>query len=143
MPRVMAGRALVAGTASGRVLRLAPLSFWGGFDPEAGRVIEPSHPQFGVELAGRILVMPLGRGSSSSSNVLAEAIRLNTAPAAILLRDPDLILATGAWVAAELYGRACPVLLLAEADWVSLPEGELLHIRCEGECAEIRGEGLH
>ena len=55
--------------------------------------------------AGRILVMRAGRGSSSGSSVLAEAIRAGTAPAAIVLAERDAILAVGAMVAAELYGR--------------------------------------
>ena len=46
--------------------------------------------------------MPSGRGSSSSSSVLAEAIRAGTAPAAIVLGEADPILALGAIVAREL-----------------------------------------
>ena len=111
---------LVAGEARGPVLATAPLSFWGGYDPEAGIVIDRSHPALGAALAGRILVMPSGRGSSSSSTVLAEAIRLGTAPAAIVLCEPDPILVIGALVAARLYGRTCPIVMLAEADHVRL-----------------------
>ena len=59
-------------------------------------------------LTGRMLVMPCGRGSSSSSYVLAEAIRAGTAPAAIILREPDRIMALGAIVARELYDIAVP-----------------------------------
>ena len=73
------GRVLVVGTASGQALVLdEPLSFWGGFDAETGRVIEERHPQAGASIAGRVLVMPSGRGSSSSSSVLAEALRRGT-----------------------------------------------------------------
>jgi predicted aconitase with swiveling domain len=69
----------------------APLSLWGGLDPHSGRLCDHHHPQLGATIAGHILVMPSGRGSSSSSSVLAEAIRLGTAPAAILLAEPDEI----------------------------------------------------
>jgi predicted aconitase with swiveling domain len=55
--------------------------------------------------------MPSGRGSSSSSSVLAECIRGGTAPAALLLYEPDPILVVGAIVARELYGRTIPVAL--------------------------------
>jgi len=103
---------LVAGAARGPVLRLAePLSFWGGVEPRTGRIIDRRHPQHGACVTGTVLVMPGGRGSSSSSTVLAEAIRLGTAPAAILLTEPDPIVALGAVVALELYGIAVPVLL--------------------------------
>jgi predicted aconitase with swiveling domain len=89
-----------------------PLSLWGGVDPASGTVIDARHPQRGESVAGRILVMAAVRGSSSSSSILAEAIRAGTAPAAILLGEPDLILAVGAAVGEELYGRRMPVVVL-------------------------------
>ncbi|MBN9223135.1 MAG: DUF126 domain-containing protein [Mesorhizobium sp.] len=88
-----------------------PLSFWGGIDAETGEIIDHSHPGLGQSVAGKILVMPSGRGSSSSSSVLAEAIRRGTAPAAILLERPDPILAVGAIVAEFLYGISMPLVV--------------------------------
>jgi hypothetical protein len=106
------GRTLVAGTAEAEALVLEePLSFWGGVDPATGEVIDVHHSQRGANVAGRVLVMPSGRGSSSSSSVLAEAIRAGTAPAAIVLLEPDPIVALGAIVARELYGTAIPVVV--------------------------------
>jgi predicted aconitase with swiveling domain len=113
---ILNGIFLVSGEARGPVLATAPLSFWGGYDPEAGHVIDRSHPALGAALAGVILVMPSGRGSSSSSTVLAEAIRLGTAPAGIVLSEPDPILVIGALVAGRLYGRTCPIVMLAGPD---------------------------
>lgn len=103
---------LVAGEARGPVLALdAPLSFWGGFDAATGTIIDHTHPQAGESLAGHVVVMPTGRGSSSTSSVLAEAIRAGTAPAAIVLGVADEIIALGAIVADELYGVVMPVLV--------------------------------
>jgi predicted aconitase with swiveling domain len=107
---------LVAGRAEGPVFATMPLSFWGGYDPEAGRVIDRSHPALGMGLGGVILVMPTGRGSSSSSTVLAEAIRLGTAPAGIVLSEPDPIMVIGALVASRLYGRTCPIAVIGAED---------------------------
>jgi predicted aconitase with swiveling domain len=105
-------RVLVAGAADGDALALdEPLSFWGGVDPATGLVIDPHHPQRGERVSGRVLVLPSGRGSSSSSSVLAEAIRAGTAPAAIVLLEPDPILALGSIVARELYGARVPVVV--------------------------------
>lgn len=105
-------RVLVAGEASGVALVLdEPISFWGGLDPATGRLIDVHHPQAGEVVTGRVLVMPSGRGSSSSSSVLAEAIRAGTAPAAIVLREPDPIVALGSIVARELYGTRVPVVV--------------------------------
>ncbi len=102
---------LVPGTAYGSTLVLdEPLSFWGGVDPITGEIIDRSHPQSGTVITDRILIMPGGRGSSSASSVLAECIRAGTAPAGIILEEPDPLLALGSLVAAELYpDRLCPV----------------------------------
>ena len=96
----------------GRLVLTDGLSLWGGMDPATGELIDAHHPQRGANLAGRIVVMPSGRGSSSSASVLAEAVRAGTAPAAILLAEPDLILSIGAAVAEELYGVVVPVVVL-------------------------------
>ena len=80
-------------------------------DVETGRIIDRSHPDLGETVSGRILVMPGGRGSSSSSSVLAEAVRRGTGPAAIVLAIPDPILTVGAIVAQALYGARCPVVV--------------------------------
>ena len=105
-------RTLVPGRATGEVLVLdEPLSFWGGVDPASGEIVDVHHPQRGANVTGRVLVMPGGRGSSSSSSVLAEAIRAGTAPAAVVLLEPDPIVALGAIVARELYGVVVPVVV--------------------------------
>lgn len=101
-----------------------PLSLWGGLDPATGELIDAHHPQRGANLAGRALVMPSGRGSSSSASVLAEAVRAGTAPAAILLGEPDLILSIGAAVAEELYGVRVPVLVLSRARLEAIRDGD-------------------
>ena len=64
--------------------------------------------------------MPSGRGSCSSASVLAEAVRAGTAPAAILLGEPDLILTIGAAVAEELYGTIVPVVVLPEEEFAAI-----------------------
>ncbi len=104
---------MVAGEAGGEVLRLdEPLSFWGGLDPTTGRIIDRRHPQVDEVVAGRVLVMPSGRGSSGGSSVLCEAVRAGVGPVAVVMAEPDEIIALGAVVADELYGRLVPVVVL-------------------------------
>ena len=104
-------RVLVDGVATGELLRLTePLSLWGGLDPETGLIIDRSHPQVGRSMTGAIVSMPHGRGSSSSSSVLAEALRMGTGPAGFVLEIPDPILVVGALVAHRLYGMVCPIV---------------------------------
>ena len=119
-------RRYAAGEAEGLALVLAePLSFWGGIDAVTGRIIDRHHPDLGACITGTILVMPGGRGSSSSSSVLAEAIRRGTAPAGIVLAVADPILTVGVLVAESLYDVRCPIVVCAIDD---IRTGERLRI---------------
>ena len=130
----MRGRVLADGTAAGLALALdEPLSFWGGVDPASGEIVDARHPQRGRSVAGRVLLMTAARGSSSSSSVLAEAVRAGHGPAAILLGEADLILSVGAAVAEELYGRRVPILQLDPSDLVAIPDGARVSIGEGGE----------
>jgi predicted aconitase with swiveling domain len=121
----MDSRVLVAGSASGPALVLdEPLSLWGGLDPVTGEIVEANHPQRGEIVTRRILVMPSGRGSSSSATVLAESIRLDTGPAGIVLGEPDHIIAIGALVASELYGITIPVFVASPDGYATIRDGD-------------------
>ncbi|MBR8332606.1 aconitase X swivel domain-containing protein [Burkholderia ambifaria] len=113
--RQLTGDTLVPGSAYANTIVLdKPLSFWGGYDSAAGRIVDRGHPQAGASLAGRIMVMPHAKGSSSSSSVLAEAVRNGTGPVGIVLKERDLIISIGAIVAAELYAIAVPVVCVTD-----------------------------
>jgi predicted aconitase with swiveling domain len=130
---------LVPGHAEGPAFVLQePLSFWGGLDATSGRIIDRWHPQAGDIIAGQVLVMKAGRGSSSGSSVLAEAIRLGTGPVGIVLLTRDAIVTVGALIAAELYRKHCPVVLLDGADWTRIAEATYLSLAAEQAGAEIR-----
>jgi predicted aconitase with swiveling domain len=134
----LAAVTLAPGHAGGAPLLLEePLSFWGGLDPTTGRIIDRWHPQAGAQVTGRVLMMPAGRGSSSGSATLAEAIRLGVGPAAILLLKRDAIVIVGALVAAELYALPCPVALVAAGDWARLAAAARLEVRAEVDRTSI------
>ena len=106
----MKARLLTEGVAEGPVLSLdEPLSFWGAFEPRSGVILDVHHPQRGACVKDTVLVMTETRGSGSAPGAIAEAIRLGTAPVAIILAEADINLAVGAEVAATLYGRRCVV----------------------------------
>lgn len=131
------GRAYADGQAEGAALVLTEaLSFWGGIDSATGTIIDRLHPQVGESVAGKILVMPGARGSSSSSSVLAECLRLGTGPLGILLARPDPILTVAALVARSLYGIACPILV---AEIAGIATGDRLRLQADqgGGHAEI------
>ncbi len=120
---------LSPGAATGEILRLdEPLSFWGGVDSSTGTIIDQRHPQVGLNMAGKVLVMERGRGSSSGSSVLAEAIRAQTSPAAIVMAAGDEIVALGAIVADEIYGIQVPVVVVGDEAYASLLNGLWLEV---------------
>jgi uncharacterized protein len=134
----MTTRILNRGAAQGDVLALdAPLSFWGAFDPRSGRIIDVHHPQKGKSLSGTILMMRETRGSGTAPGGMAEAIRLGTAPAAVILVKPDINLAVGAMVAETLYGRGCPIVAVGEADYRRLSRHRSLAIDAEGNITPL------
>jgi predicted aconitase with swiveling domain len=126
-------RALLEGTAGGAALVLdEPLSMWGGLDPKTGEIIDRRHPQRGMNVTGTVLVLPWGRGSSSASSVLAEAIRLGTAPCAIVLREPDDIILLGALVAEEMYDTTCPIVVVEPELYTSITTGDQVTVSEDG-----------
>ncbi len=126
MGRVIQGRPLVAGEATGRLLVTAePLSFWGGYDPETGAIIDQRHPLQGEIAAGRILALPFSRGSSTTTAILLEAIRNGLAPAAIVTTGSDAFFALASIVAGEMGGKTLPVLALDPEALSSLPQNAL------------------
>ena len=102
MSETLRGRVIRAGRASGVALvSSAPLSFYGGVDLETGVVAERGHPLEGQPLAGRVLVIPRGKGSTVGSWAILRLARRGLAPAAILCRQCETIVAVGA-ILAEL-----------------------------------------
>ena len=106
-----------------------PVSFWGGIDVASGRIIDRSHPSAGVSITGLVLVMPGARGSSSSSSILAEMMRLGTAPAAIVLAIADPILPVGALIAESLYAKQCPIVVCEIA---GIRSGDTIRVSADG-----------
>ena len=118
-----------------------PLSFWGGFDPVHGAIVDRHHPQRGECLAGKVLVMPGSRGSAGTPAAIAEAIRRGTGPAAVLLGSADVNIAIGAMVADRLYGGATPVLAVAPEDYPRLRTGDEIAIAADGTVTITAGAG--
>src|SRR4051812_3711156 len=124
---------IVAGHASAlSLVSSEPLSFWGGDDPDTGEIIDRHHPLSGLIAAGRVLVIPSGRGSCSGSGTLLEAIHNGQAPAAIVLGSIDPIIGLGAILAEELYGDRLPVVVYSDFDRLQIETGDLVTITAGG-----------
>ena len=143
MAAILGGRPVVPGSATGpAVVSSQPISFWGGLDPQSGRITDRRHERCGALIAGKVFVLPGGKGSSTASAVLLESVRLGTAPAAIVTLTVDPILALGAIVAEELYHRTVPVVVLAQEDHARIREGDRLMIRPDGTIEMTAGHTI-
>ncbi len=136
--RELHGTVQIAGTAEGPVLKLrAPISFWGGVDQKSGRIADPRHPDHPANVKGTVLVLPGMIGSSSSSYVMAELMMDGNAPAALILPEPDAILALGVMVAAEMGWGSIPVVLLPLARQAALATGMRVRVDPEGRIRAV------
>lgn len=134
MARVIAGDPVVPGEADGLALvSLEPLSFWGGYDAATGEIIDRRHPLSGCRAAGRVLVLPGSRGSSTGTAVLLEAVRTGHAPAALVTDGRDAFFALAAIAAESLYGRAFAVIALDAGAIAGIATGMRVRITRDGQ----------
>ena len=133
MANVIRGRVVVAGEAEGEALvTTEPLSFWGGYDHLTGEITDRRHPLSGASAAGRVLVVPFSRGSSTTTAVLLEAVRAGTAPVAILTTRVDSFFALASIVAKEMYAQPIPIVVIPKETVRALRTGDRLSIGRDG-----------
>jgi len=91
------GRIIYKGKVQGEALVTEmPISFYGGVDPNTGIVIEKGHQLNGQSVKGKILVFPQGKGSTVGSYTLYRMKKNGTAPAGMINKECETIVAVGA-----------------------------------------------
>jgi uncharacterized protein len=86
------GRTINGGNVEGEAVVLSePFSFTGDFDPDSGTLTMKNHPLFGVRIAGKILVIPSGKGAVNASIGIYRAHQKGNSPAGIICRKGDPI----------------------------------------------------
>ena len=96
----MKGRMISPGAAKGvAIVSKEPIGFYGGIDIKTGIVIERDHPLEGKSVKDKILVFPCGKGSTVGSYVIYGIKKNGVAPAGIVNRETETIVATGAILA--------------------------------------------
>ena len=91
------GRIISRGVAEGEALTTTqPISFYGGVDPETSEILEKGHELQGKQIRGKILVFPTGKGSTVGSYTLYRLKKGGVAPAAIINRECETVVAVGA-----------------------------------------------
>lgn len=108
-----------------------PIGFYGGIDIKTGVVIEKGHPLEGKSVTGKILVFPSGKGSTVGSYVIYGLKKNGIAPAGIINKETETIVATGVILA----GIPC----IDQIDIDKIKNGNILFLDADiGEVKIIR-----
>ena len=133
------GRVLIAGSAGGPALVLDDrLSFWGGFNPVNGEIIDAHHPQYQQLVGGKILCIPQSKGSAGTPGGIAETLRNGSGPLAFVLGEPDVNISVGTLVANRLYDMNIPVLEISREQMKQVKTGEAVSIDRSGRLSVNR-----
>ena len=126
---ILEGEVVKGGEVEGKALvTKEPISFLGGVDPETGEISERGHELEGESIKGRILVFPHGKGSTVGSYVLYQLASNGVAPAAIINRNTEAIVAVGAIIAnITLIHRLNrdPIENIKDNDYVRIQNGRI------------------
>jgi predicted aconitase with swiveling domain len=122
------GRIILKGKVEAEVLKTTmPISFYGGVDPNTGIVIEKGHELQGISVKDKILVFPQGKGSTVGSYTLYRMKKNNTAPAAMINKECETIVAVGAIIS--------EIPCVDKIDITKIKTGD--HIQVENETVTI------
>ena len=90
-------RPVTKGVAEGQaIVTKMAISFTGGMDPDSGIIREPGHELEGQSVAGKILVFPTGKGSTTGSWQYYAAFKRGNAPLGIINRTVEGVVAVSA-----------------------------------------------
>jgi len=122
------GRAIWRGWARGEALvSNQPISFYGGVDPETGKIVEKGHELEGRSIAGKILTFPYGKGSTVGSYIILRLKKKGIAPKAIVNLRCEPIIAVGAIIAEIPTIDKIDISMIRDGDLVEV-DGEILRI---------------
>jgi predicted aconitase with swiveling domain len=131
---VLGANVLVEGQAAGRALVLQEaLSFWGGFNPANGEIIDTHHPQYQQRVTGKVLFIPESRGSAGTPGGIAETLRNGSGPSAFVLAQRDVNIGVGTLVANQLYQLGIPVLEISLQQMLEVISGSMISIDRAGQ----------
>ncbi|MCD6448432.1 MAG: DUF126 domain-containing protein [Thermoplasmata archaeon] len=121
----MKGRTIYPGKAEGEaIVSKEPLSFYGGIDMKTGIVIEKGHELEGKCVKDKILVFPYGKGSTVGSYVIYGLKKNGVAPKAIINKETETIVATGAILAGIVCVDGIDIDKIKDGDYIIIEAGE-------------------
>ncbi len=96
----MKGRTIYPGKVKGEaIVSGEAFSFYGGVDTKTGIIIDKNSKLYGKCIKDKIFVFPCGKGSTVGSYVIYALKKNGVAPKAILNKETETIVATGAIIA--------------------------------------------
>ena len=129
----MKGRTISPGKTQGFALvSQEPVSFYGGIDVNTGIVIEKGHELEGQCVKDKILVFPQGKGSTVGSYVLYGLKKNGVAPKAIINKETETIVATGAILAG--------IPAIDGIDITAIKTGDRLVVDADNGTVELSGK---
>jgi len=121
----MKGRTIYPGKAEGEaIISKEPIGFYGGIDMKTGIVIEKGHELEGKCVKDKILVFPYGKGSTVGSYVIYGLKKNGVAPRAIINKETETIVATGAILAGIVCVDGIDIERIKDGDYVIIEAGE-------------------
>ncbi|MFP4116025.1 MAG: DUF126 domain-containing protein [Candidatus Aenigmatarchaeota archaeon] len=129
------GRGVTEGKAEGEVLiSEEPIGFYGAVDIDTGEFIEEGHELEGENISGKVLVFPKGKGSTVGSYVLYGLAKNGEAPAAVVNKETETIVATGC-----ILGEIPCVDRLDSNPVETLKEGDSVKVNADDGLVTVRG----
>ena len=118
------GRIISKGVAEGEALTTTqPISFYGGVDPETSEILEKGHELQGKRVKDKILVFPNGKGSTIGSYTLYRLKKGGVAPAGIINRECETVVAVGAIISEIPCVDEIDISKIKTGDLVRLEDG--------------------
>ncbi|AIY90806.1 DUF126 domain-containing protein [Geoglobus acetivorans] len=120
-------RSISRGRAEGyAIVSKKPVSFLGDVNPETGVIVDSDSDIYGESIAGKIFVFPEGRGSTVGTYILLRMKKNGCAPAGIVMKKSEAIVAVGA--------------IIAEIPLVDMPEASSFNMIRSGDFVRINAD---
>jgi predicted aconitase with swiveling domain len=131
------GKSVTKGMTEGdAIVTRMPISFTGGMDPNSGIIREPNHELEGQSVAGKILVFPAGKGSTTGSWQFYATYKRGNAPKGIINVKAEGVVA----VAAIITGT--PMMHQLENDPLDcISTGDFVRINADEGYVEVEKKG--
>ena len=131
------GKSVTRGMTEGdAIVTRIPISFTGGVDPNSGIIREPDHELEGQSVAGKILVFPAGKGSTTGSWQFYATYKRGNAPKGIINVKAEGVVAVSAII------TGTPMMHQLEYDPLEcISTGDFVRINADEGYVEVEKKG--